>query len=387
MNARFHMPTEVRFGVDALDGLSGARELGSRPVILCGSASAKRHGHLSAVVERLAAPNILDGFPENPSFADCESFAARCDDADLIIALGGGSVIDGAKALALLSANGGRCRDYLNTAAKNAPLPVIAIPTTSGTGSEVTPYSVLIDEQANRKSTLKSPGLFPRLALLDPALTVTLPTQITLATALDALSQAMEGMLSKNATPMGDVLALEACRLVHTWLPQVLTNPEDLHGRGQLLYAAMLSGVVISQSGTTLVHGMGYYYTLDHGTAHGVANALLLPPLFWWNAHHAADKVSRLASALGHPCAATPSEAAQAITDALYELYEKINFNPSAKEHGIPESALGPMAADIVNDPYRFKNQVGVLNVNHVEALFRASWAGSVGGLLESASS
>ena len=289
--------------------------------------------------------------------------------------------MDAAKAIALLLANGGCCRDYAGQSVAHTPLPVIAIPTTAGTGSEVTPYAVLVDDAKNKKSTLKAPGLFPRLALLDPALTTTMPHDVTVATALDALSQGMEGMLSRKSTPLGDTLALDVCRRVYRDLPRVLENPSDLDARCSLLYASMLSGVIIAQSGTTLVHGMGYPYTLDHGIAHGAANALLLPPVFWWNAWHAPEKVAALAATLGLESDGTRHAVAVAISEALYSFYRKIHFSPSAKDHGVPEGALKAMASGIASDTYRFKNQVGTLSETEVYRLYQASWVGSIGGL------
>lgn len=177
---------------------------------------------------------------------------------------------------------------------------------------------------------------------------------------------------------MGDILALEVCRSIHQWLPVALEEPENDHAREQLLHAAMLSGVIIAQSGTTLVHGMGYYYTLGHGIAHGVANALLLPPLFWWNARHNPEKVAALAAALGFPCPPSPGEAGRGITEALYSFYHKIHFSYAAQACGVPASALAAMAADISGDPYRFKDQIGTLSEKQVLGLYQASWHGTV---------
>lgn len=353
---------------------------GKRPAILCGKQAARTHGHLDAVLHYMPDALVLDGFPENPRFSDCEAYASRSAEAgaDILVALGGGSVIDGAKALALLARHGGTCSDYLDPKHGKDALPLIAIPTTAGTGSEVTPYAVLVDDARNRKSTLKSPALFPRLALLEPHFTTTMPRDVTIATALDALSQAMEGMLSTQSTPTGDLLALDVCRRIRHWLPVALQQPAQVEAREQLLFAAMLSGMVIAQSGTTLVHGMGYYYTLEHGIAHGAANALLLPPLFWWNAQHAPAKVTRLAEALGHGCRPAPSEAGYALTESLYHFYRLLHFEAAARDHGVPEEAGATMAAQIIEEPGRFKHQLGALTESQVRVLYQAAWGGSV---------
>lgn len=376
----FFMPTTVYVGRDSLAELTRFQSRFRTPAIVCGAQSARASGALDAVRASFPGAPVFDGFPENPETTVCEAYAASVRKAgiDGIIALGGGSVLDGAKAIALLAPNDGCCIDYFDTPPAHSPLPLIAIPTTAGTGSEVTPYAVLVDPEARKKKTLKHPGLFPIAALLDPALTVSLPPAVTIATALDALSQGMEGYVSRRATPPGDLMALQVCRLVRQALPAALHNPGDLDARASLLYAAMLSGIVIAHTGTTIVHGMGYYYTLEHGIPHGAANGLLLPPVFQWNAIHAPEKVAQLAGALGRPCAPEIRPAADAVATALYEFYELIGFPRAARDHGVPEAASVAFAADIITDPYRFKNQIGELTLEPVTALFRAAWAGDV---------
>lgn len=378
----FQLPVQIFFGEACLAGLGRFCGTGQRAAIICGHHSARANGALDTVLSHFPDALVLDGVPENPETRDCEALAARCRQSGVgsVIGLGGGSALDAAKAVALLVSNQGDCTSCLDpTYVVNAALPILAIPTTAGTGSEVTPYAVLVDSADRRKKTLKHPSLYPRAAFLDPELTVGLPPAITTATVLDALSQAMEGMLSKHATPPGNTLALEVCRLVRRALPTALALPGDLEARGELLYAAMLSGMVIAQSGTTLVHGMGYYYTLDYGIPHGAANALLLPPVLGWNAAHCPALVSSLATILGRPCAAEPEAAARAIRGALYEFYDEIGFASAAREHGVPADAAARCAASIILEPYRFKNQVGEFTEADVASLFEAAWRGGKG--------
>jgi alcohol dehydrogenase class IV len=216
--------------------------------------------------------------------------------------------------------------------------------------------------------------------VLDPELTLSMPRDVTIATGLDALSQAMEGFVSNKATEVGDLLALEACRIIRSYLPIAANDPQNLEARGQMLYAANLSGTIIAQSGTTLVHGMGYYYTLHHDVAHGLANALLLSPVFEWNARHLPQKVAALAGALGVICPAEPVSAAVGIREALVGFLETLGVSPAARDAGVSSAALADHATDIAGDPYRFKNQVGSLDPSHIEQLFRASWAGQSAG-------
>ncbi|MBL7648557.1 MAG: iron-containing alcohol dehydrogenase [Candidatus Hydrogenedentes bacterium] len=380
-NFAFQLPVEIHFGPGALAELTRYRQLGRRPALICGRRSARASGALDRVMEFFPGALVLDGIPENPETSHCEAHARACRQAgvDCIIGLGGGSALDAAKAIALLATNDGDCADYLDdSSACNPALPILAIPTTAGTGSEVTPYAVLVDTALREKKTLRHPTLYPRAAILDSRLTLALPRDITVATALDALSQAMEGMVSKRATPLGDLLALEACRLIRATLPWVLTAPHDEEARGLLLYAAMLSGVVIAQSGTTLVHGMGYHYTLDYGIAHGAANALLLPPVFAWNAVLLPATVASIAGTLGYPGPPKSDSAARAIVAALYDFYAEIEFPSAARDHGVPQEANARFAERIIKAPYRFKNQIGEFTAADVEGLFEAAWSGQV---------
>lgn len=377
----FHMPVEVVFGPGSLRQLERARNVGRRPAVVCGARSARANGSLDTVLGLFPDALVLDGVPENPDIDFCDDRARQCREAgvDLVIGLGGGSALDAAKAIALIAVNRGGCRDYLDDSSPCAPaLPIVAIPTTAGTGSEVTQYSVLTDTRLGQKKTLRHLSLFPRLALLDPDLTRNLPREVAVATALDALSQALEGMASRRATEPGDVLALEVCREVRWALPALVNQPDNEAARSALLHAAMLSGVVIAQSGTTLAHGLGYYYTLEHGIAHGAANALLLPPLFAWNARHVPDRVALLAGALGCPAAPEPEAAAGAIIKALNDLYTEIGFPVAARDHGIPEACGARWAAAIIREPYRFKNQVGDFQETDLARILAQAWRGEV---------
>lgn len=375
----FSLPVEVVFGSGSLPQLSRFTNLGQQVAVLCGRQSARASGALGAVLKYFPGALVLDVVPENPETRDCEVWAARCRDGgvDGVIGLGGGSALDAAKAVALLLTNPGRCDTYFDAAnIHHEAVPLIAIPTTAGTGSEVTPYAVLVDSTLRQKRTLRHSSLYPRAAILDPQLTIGLPASVTLATGLDALSQAMEGAVSKKATPLGEPLALEACRLIRGALPRAMAVPEDLDAREVLLYAAMLSGIVIAQSGTTLVHSMGYYYTLEYGIAHGIANALLLPPVFEWNARHLPYTVSALAGALGYPCPPKTAAASNSISRALKSLYAEIGFESAARNHGVPQDAATRFAAHIIREPHRFRNQVGEFTEADVAGLFEAAWQG-----------
>lgn len=383
MNAyQWNMPTRVVFGAGALARLAEyCAPFGTRPFIVTGRHSARAGGLVDRLLDAYPHAVVFDGVDENPGTRVCGEAAALCraGECGFVIGLGGGSAMDAAKVIAVLAVNDQPCASLFgNDQYKLPPLPIVAVPTTAGTGSEVTPYSVLVDEAANAKRTVRGAALFPVLALLDPELTVSMPRGVTIATGLDALSQAMEGVVSRQSCEMGDPFALETVRLVRRWLPAAADHPGDIAARGALLHAAMLSGMIIAQTGTTVVHGMGYYFTLRHGIAHGLANGLLLAPVFAFNAGQVPEKVAALCDALGCPAdPADPDAVARAVGEGIHGLFRDLGVSPAARDHGVPDGAVEAYASDIAGDPYRFRNQPGTLDEAVFLKLFRASHEGA----------
>lgn len=373
----YSMPTEVVFGSGAIDRVQEhARALGQKAFIVTGRTSARACGALDKVLAQFPNHVVFDEVFENPTTELCDEAGARCRDTgcDFVIAIGGGSPLDAAKAIAALAVSGGSTLDIIRAGkAIEESLPIVAIPTTSGTGSEVTPYSVLVSTAENTKRTIRGKALFPRVAIVDPSLTVSLPREVTINTGLDALSQGLEGMASKRANPKADLLALDTCRIVNEWLPVAVTEPDNIEARSRMAYAAMLSGCVISQTGTTLVHGMGYYYTLEFGVAHGLANGLLLAPVFRYNARHIPEKVAAMAEAMG----VTAGEPADAISGAFYTLFDRLDLSPAARDHGVVRERLDWCVDDIMGDASRFKNQVGEVTHEDVRRFFLESYEGA----------
>jgi alcohol dehydrogenase class IV len=375
------MPTRVVYGEGVLERLGeecGA--LGAKPLVVTGRRSSKENGALDRALEQLPGAYVFDEVDEDPTSDTVDHCAhlAREHDCGVVVALGGGSVIDVAKAAAGLVHNIGVCSQFYGKGTfVNGAVPIVAVPTTAGSGSETTPYAVIVDTETGRKSTIGAECLFPTVALLDPELTLTLPESVTTSTGLDALSQAMEGMVSKKSTPPGDVLALEVCRIVRCSLATAVKTPGDRQARGLMLYAAMLSGCVIAQSGTTLVHGMGYYLTLECGLPHGLANALLLTPLFRFNAEHEPARVAAIAAALGQPCAPEPASAREAVTRGVHELLHACGVSPAARDHGVDEGPLEAFAREVAADPYRFRNQPGEIDEAVILQLYREAHDGA----------
>ena len=278
----YFMPTRVICGRDCVRAQGALfRELGTHALIVTGKSS-KANGALADVLSALErngqTATVYDRVTPNPTLACVREGIAllKGAGADCIVAVGGGSPMDAAKAIATLAVQ--ERADEQIFAGGYAPiaLPMAHVPTTAGTGSEVTPYAILTNDAAQTKTSISSPAMFPRFAFLDGKYMAQLPVSSTVNTALDAFSHAVEGMLSRNATPLSDVLAKESLRVLYPLLPKT-AGELTLDERDALLYGSMLAGMTIAQSGTTAVHGMGYYLTYFHGVDHGRANALLLP--------------------------------------------------------------------------------------------------------------
>jgi alcohol dehydrogenase len=220
---------------------------------------------------------------------------------DSLIALGGGSPMDCAKAAGVIVSNPGQLDDYFGIGKVVIPLPVLlAIPTTVGTGSEVTAFAVISDIERHKKMVIGSPFIAPHTAVLDPNVVATLPAWLVAATGMDAMAHAIESVLSVFATPFSDALALEAISRVHqNIVPAVCSN--DSNARGQLLYASTLAGYAFSNARTGLVHGMAHPVGSYYHVHHGLAISILLPYVMAFNQPSCADKLARIAGAMGYP--------------------------------------------------------------------------------------
>lgn len=279
-----NIPVKTIFGRNCISKNTGAiKPYGTKALIVTGKRSAKANGSYIDITEALDREKIkhhlLDTIDANPSVEIVREAAAKAREhnADFIIGIGGGSPLDAAKAIAVLAVNSIDDDQLFSGTYKVKPLPVIAVPTTSGTGSEVTPYSILTYDKIKNKKSIASDSIFPVLAFLDPKYTETLNYTTTVNTAIDALSHSVEGYLSKRATDVIKPFALESIRILGAELKLLtkIKNPSP-ETRERLLYASMLAGIVIAHTGTTIVHAMGYPLTYYRDIDHGRANGLLM---------------------------------------------------------------------------------------------------------------
>ncbi|EQB2604931.1 iron-containing alcohol dehydrogenase [Aeromonas salmonicida] len=364
----FFCPVKLMAGEQALEQLAGELAgLGARRPLLLTDKGVSGTGLATLLANVLAegelpVADIWDEIPADSSTAVVERIAARYREleCDSLVALGGGSVIDTAKAVNILASMGGdRLLDYAGAGCLTRPLqPLAVVPTTAGTGSEVTLVAVIKDEASGRKVPFTSPFLLPQLAVLDPRLTQGLPLNITAATAMDAMTHAIEAFIGNAKNPVSDALALMAIEKIANALPKVLQSPQDKQLRLQLSEGSTLAGMAFSNSMVGLVHALGHSLGARCHLPHGLCMNLFLPTVLDYNRPGIDPELARLLLPLvgAERFAATPAtERAQAAIQALCalrdSLWQAVKLPRTLREAGVTDKGLLPEIRDLaIND-------------------------------------
>ncbi len=323
----YNNPVRILFDIGAARRLSGLVE--ESRVLVVTSAGFRRRGLVDNLEQtfgkRIVA--VLDDVAPNPDVRDIQAQAERVrrEDPAILLAVGGGSVIDTAKALAkLLGLPAGTALDALLAGTSridvSPALPVIAVPTTAGTGAEVTPFGTVWDRAGKKKHSLAANDLFPQHAILDPELTLGLPESVTVASGLDAVSHALESSWNRNATPVSIGLATRSLQQSIRNLPRVVEQPDNIEARAAMIQASTLAGLAISQSRTALAHAISYPVTSNFELPHGLACSFTLPALLRFNAAADDGRLQDLARSVGFR---RPSE----LAEGLSALFEKIDVS------------------------------------------------------------
>lgn len=283
----------------------------------------------------------------NPRSDDCNRIAETYRDSglDAVLAVGGGSAIDAAKAISVMLRHGGRIEDYegFDTLQRDI-LPIIAVPTTAGTGSEVTIYAVITDMQRRYKMSLGDARMAPKLALLDTEITATLPPAIAAATGMDALTHAIEAYTGRVASPITDGMALHAIRLIAANLVAAVEEPDNAEARQQMLIASLMAGVAFGNSDVASVHCISEAIGALYDTPHGVANAIFLPFVFRHNFDSNLRRHAEVAHALGIDQTLTEAEAAEAAADYLTALSRRLGIPRFRDVPGVNEADFQEIA-------------------------------------------
>ena len=376
-------------------GISGrigelAVEYGASSVLLVSDPGVAAAGHADAVESALRdqriAVHLFTGVRENPTLADVNACAAvaRQHGPDLIVGLGGGSSLDVAKACAMVCAEGTDIARSPGMTASNRPhVPVIAIPTTAGTGSECQPHAVICDEETHAKVAFATSRSLPAVAVLDPVLTVTQPRKVTADTASDAIVHAVEVWVTKPANPLSAMFAGEAFSLLTSNLPAVLAHPGDLEARGHMQLGAAWAGLGIAHSMLGAAHAAGNALTARYPISHGAAVASMLPAVIRFNSEDDAVRAryatlaarSWLGSGLV-PDGGDPADRERGLVGALLgmlsSLWSLTGHPPGLSGLGVRADDIGPLAVEAASQRTGLFNPRPV-GVAEFEALFTAA--------------
>ena len=345
----FAARTRLVFGPRMLERLGElAREAGFQRTLLVSDPGLAASGHAERARRLLESAGIqvveFHDFAAEPDSAMVEAGAQviRAAQIDSFVAVGGGSSLDCAKGLNFLLTNGGRMADYRGYGKATAPmLPMIAVPTTAGTGSEAQSYALVSDSRTHDKMACGDPGAAFRVAILDPELTVSLPRHVTAATGYDALSHAVESAVTTRRNPLSAVFAREAFRLIDAHFERVLDAPADLDARAAMLLGAHLAGLAIEASMLGAAHACANPLSARYGTIHGVAIALFLPHVVRWNGDVAGPLYAELLRAAGRDPGPDP---AGAVADRLEHLAVHAGLPRGLRAAGVSREHLPALA-------------------------------------------
>ena len=299
---------------------------------------------------------IFDEVKPNPTVKNVKAGIAafQAAGADFMIAIGGGSSMDTSKAIGIII-NNPEFSDVVSLEGvantKKKSVPVIALPTTAGTAAEVTINYVITDEENVKKMVCVDPNDIPTLAIIDPELMLSMPRGLTASTGMDALTHAIEGLITLGAWEMSDMFETKAIEMIAKWLPKAVENPSDIEARDGMATAQYIAGMAFSNVGLGLVHGMAHPLGAYYDIPHGVANALLLPFVMEYNKEAAKAKYRTIAEAMGVDTSSmSDDEAADAAVKAVKDLAIRVRIPQHLSEIGVPESGLPTLAQAAFND-------------------------------------
>ena len=356
MSEVFMMPRKIISGPNVIAELGQHIQGKGKKALIVTDQMMVKFGNAAKVENALKAANvpyvIYDGSNTEPTdiIVDEGLKIYKEEGCDFLIALGGGSPMDTAKAIAMLTVCPGKLRDYMHTVI-DMPVPfIVAIPTTAGTGSEATKNTIIADTETNVKMILGGPSLIPDLAVVDPTFTMTAPPKVTAATGIDALTHVIEAYTSRKAIPMTDMFALSAIKKIHKNLPICYKDGQNVEARMQMSVAALEAGIAFTNASVTIVHGMSRPIGALFHIAHGVSNAILLPACMEFAIKENTDRFATIGRIMGVADENTPDEeAAQAFVVEVTRFCKEVGI-PTLAELGVAKedffAQLDKMASD-----------------------------------------
>ena len=331
-------PTRVIFGRGVIKELGKeVSSLGKKALLVTGCSSMRKTGILDKVMGIIKREGInldlFDRVEHDPCLETVNQGVriVREKKSDVVIGLGGGSALDAGKAMAILARQSGTIWEYhAGKKIEKEGLPFVAIPTTAGTGAEITNNSVLTDRKVLIKKSIRSPYMIAKVALIDPELTLCLPSRVTAYTGMDAFTQALESYVTRMPNPVSDTLALRAIEVIFQNLPQAAANGKDVKVREKMALGSLLSAMAFSNSGLGAVHGLAHPIGARFGVPHGLACAILLPHVIGFNLRARPGKFAQIAKKIG-------VERVEDLPYAIKRFLERIGLPLNFKEYGITE--------------------------------------------------
>ncbi|MFV8828937.1 iron-containing alcohol dehydrogenase [Alkalihalobacterium sp. APHAB7] len=353
-----YMPRAIFYGRESLKTVGKETKIRGSQALIISDQMMANLGYVNECIQYLQDEGIsystyleVNTEPTNTYVEEALELSKR-ENCDVVIALGGGSCIDTAKAVAVLATNGGDIGEYIgnNKIATEKPLPLIAIPTTAGTGSEATDVTVITNTKTDVKMMIKQMAFLPEVAIVDPLLTVSSPKHVTAATGVDALSHAVEAFISQRAHPFTDHLALSAIKLIFENIRQAYAIGEDVVARENMALAALQAGVAFSNASVCLVHGMSRPMGALFHVPHGVSNAMLLPAVLEFSKGECIDRLAEMAVVINPDLKDMNKEdLADRFVKEVKKLCHDLNI-PNMKEWGIEQPALEKVIHKMAQD-------------------------------------
>lgn len=378
----FQFPTKIVFGMNKIEDLSIELEyLGVDKALVVTDKGILEHTNLLPAVEKALGDKLVGVYSDVPSDSSVETVETGADFAREkgavgLVSLGGGSVIDTTKGIAILLTEGGKLKDHQGVQNLTRRLtPHISIPTTAGTGSEVTNAVVVMDPEENQKLLFWDNHVMPDVAILDPEATRNLPPRLTAATGMDALSHCIEAIHGQQRHPIADSQALYSLSLISKYLEAAVKDGDDMFARGQMLLASMLGGIAFASSSVGLIHAIAHTVGAHHHVHHGMANSIALPHVIRFNADTCPDCYAMAARAMGlatHEMG--DEEASEALAQGIYDLAGRIGLPQRFRDTNVPEEALPVLAEATLWDGAIVYNPKFAMDVDLLMPVYRAAW-------------
>jgi alcohol dehydrogenase len=336
-------------------------------------------GFVEQIVSQLAAKGISADTNTNilpePTLENIEQVfeATASKNYDVLIGIGGGSVLDTTKILSVLKTNDASVEQLLGTdLVANPGVPTILIPTTSGTGAEVTPNAIVTLPDQELKVGIVSKYLFPALVILDPVLTLKLPKPITAATGMDAFTHSLESFISTKANPISDMFALESIRLISSSIVEAYQNGESIEAREKMLVGSMYGGMALTSAGTAAVHALAYPLGGKYKIPHGVANSMLLPHVMKYNMDAITDRLALVAEPMGISVQGlSNSQLAEKVVEKIIEWTNVLEIPQDLKDYGVKEEELPEISVSASQVTRLLNNNPKKLGLADIEAIYR----------------